>query len=480
MDAILPLLILFNASPIKSSYSYILTFLALIASNYEALLTALEQLWHLFTKHVNIELSYSITNSSGHCYVKASPRAKALVHYMHKHAHESHGVKTMSEVFTNTFFQYEDSQTEIAYQQSSQFIINQLNKVKLNNKSNIYVSVRIKEITHHKESLHSNTVIKITLEGNTVLDIQKFIQDCETEYEFDMNEIVNKQLHIFQLKSVDTDSQQNTYIEIPFKSNKTFSNIVFTNKQEVISRIDYFINNKAMYDKVGIPYTLGMLFQGPPGTSKTSTIKSIANYMKRHIVIIPTHLITTYEELIQVFSSDNFNDKHIPMEKRIYVFEEIDCGSWADIIRSRSISTPQEASPSNTKKDDHHDVLTKILLEASTSDQETTKSKKRHGGNKHLSKQPLTLANILESLDGIIEYTGRVIIFTSNHPEVLDKALLRPGRIDMQVEFKKLSKEEIADVYKMWYDKQIPEELLNTFTGNQFTLAELSEALRFK
>ena len=39
--------------------------------------------------------------------------------------------------------------------------------------------------------------------------------------------------------------------------------------------------------------------------------------------------------------------------------------------------------------------------------------------------------------DGLLEMPGRIIIITTNHPEKIDKALLRPGRIDRKIEFKK-------------------------------------------
>merc|ERR1712211_60304 len=47
----------------------------------------------------------------------------------------------------------------------------------------------------------------------------------------------------------------------------------------------------------------------------------------------------------------------------------------------------------------------------------------------------LTLATLLEVLDGVMEMDGRMLIITTNYPERLDKALIRPGRIDMKVKF---------------------------------------------
>ena len=42
----------------------------------------------------------------------------------------------------------------------------------------------------------------------------------------------------------------------------------------------------------------------------------------------------------------------------------------------------------------------------------------------------LNLAGILNTLDGVVDTPGRLLVMTSNHPEKLDPALIRPGRID--------------------------------------------------
>lgn len=46
-----------------------------------------------------------------------------------------------------------------------------------------------------------------------------------------------------------------------------------------------------------------------------------------------------------------------------------------------------------------------------------------------LSQDPLTLSHLLNILDGLLETPGRILIITSNHPEKLDEALVRPGTI---------------------------------------------------
>lgn len=48
-------------------------------------------------------------------------------------------------------------------------------------------------------------------------------------------------------------------------------------------------------------------------------------------------------------------------------------------------------------------------------------------------KDQLNLSGLLNVLDGVVDSPGRIVIMTSNHPEQLDPALIRPGRIDKKL-----------------------------------------------
>lgn len=50
-----------------------------------------------------------------------------------------------------------------------------------------------------------------------------------------------------------------------------------------------------------------------------------------------------------------------------------------------------------------------------------------------LQKDRLSLAGLLNVLDGVVDTPGRIVIMTTNHPEMLDPALVRPGRIDKKI-----------------------------------------------
>ena len=87
----------------------------------------------------------------------------------------------------------------------------------------------------------------------------------------------------------------------------------------------------------------------------------------------------------------------------------------------------------------------------------------------------LTLGQLLEIMDGIFEMPGRVIIFTSNHPEIIDPALLRPGRIDLNIRMDFLRRSDVRKYYEHWFETQMSEEMTLNIMDHIFTQATLGE-----
>ena len=91
----------------------------------------------------------------------------------------------------------------------------------------------------------------------------------------------------------------------------------------------------------------------------------------------------------------------------------------------------------------------------------------------------LTLACILNIIDGVLEQHGRIIVVSSNYPDKLDKALTRPGRIDVKVNFTKCTDTMIRDMIEHFYEKKIndifPRKYNKPFLDGLITPAELLE-----
>jgi len=66
-------------------------------------------------------------------------------------------------------------------------------------------------------------------------------------------------------------------------------------------------------------------------------------------------------------------------------------------------------------------------------------------------KQGISLSGLLNAIDGVASHEGRVLVMTTNHPEKLDDALIRPGRVDMQVEFSLATRAQAQEIFVRMY-----------------------------
>ena len=60
----------------------------------------------------------------------------------------------------------------------------------------------------------------------------------------------------------------------------------FKDKDLVLKKLDFFLNNINWFKDRGNPYTIGFLLYGDPGCGKTSFIKSLLNKTKYHAINI--------------------------------------------------------------------------------------------------------------------------------------------------------------------------------------------------
>jgi chaperone BCS1 len=88
------------------------------------------------------------------------------------------------------------------------------------------------------------------------------------------------------------------------------------------------------------------------------------------------------------------------------------------------------------------DIKTEPIIEVKTKKEKKEEEKKDDNNN---------LSYLLNILDGLHECTGRIIIMTTNKPEVLDKALIRPGRIDYKINFTKATIDDIKNILNFYW-----------------------------
>lgn len=350
--------------------------------------------------------------------------------------------------------------------QSFQFITLKNNK-KYSITPTLFIKTKVDEINSLKEDNKYITYTITLLSTNySIIDIATYIENCTAKY---IKEKLkqHKHQHIYIFDSIKTETDELEFQEIPFNTTKSFDNMFFEQKDNIIKRLDYFVNNEDMYERLGIPRTLGFLLHGLAGTGKTSCIKSIAKYTNRHIFIIPVKKITNIDILKRIFNTIDINNINIPNDKRLYVFEEIDCGQWKNIVVSRALKAKEtERENENKYNIDLLDVVNKLTMSSIKPENSSPLIKE---------KEDITLGDFLELLDGIIEIPGRMMIITTNHPEILDSSLLRPGRIDMIIEFKKMTRDDIVKMYYLWFNLNIPLNILNNIKDYQYTQADIGK-----
>jgi hypothetical protein len=167
-------------------------------------------------------------------------------------------------------------------------------------------------------------------------------------------------------------------------------------KQRLVDAVRAFVApaTKADYHTYCIPYKMNVLLHGKPGTGKTSTIHALASMIESDICIFSfSH---TFDDAQMMRAVNHM--RGIGPRARILVMEDIDC-----MFQSRK----------------EHDT----------------------------AKNAVTLSGLLNILDGLVRPEGILVFLTANHIGLLDKALLRPGRIDVAVRYDGMTADQLRAMF---------------------------------
>lgn len=450
----------------KTILGYLFTFLSLFIVAYHTHIQNFFQ-QHVFIYHKqtsSIELCGSIYEDKYYTRRMFSKRFISLLHFLNnQHSSKKYPVRKLLEVCL------EDMES-VNKTNIDDMIVNQKEPIELSCSMFCKFHVSCENSTNEKHH-YKHTTVKVDIFSQTkcVKHLCAFLEECVKLHDDYLKNLLQKNIYNFIYDQDDEGIP--CFKKIIFKSNKTFDNVFFSQKKELVKRLDFFTNGEELYKRLGIPHTFGVLLHGEPGTGKTSTIKAIVNYTKRHIISVPLHKIKDISVLTKLFLTEIIDGVIVPFDKRIYVFEELDCNGLNDILQERQ---------STSKSNQNNNIIDKLKEQIEHNDKDITiddisilVSPSNIQNNKNKDKRTITLGSLLELLDGVVETPGRIIIMTTNYPDRLDKALIRPGRIDMNIQFSKTSKQDICEMFKLWFNRTLTSEELLTITPERFSHAEI-------
>jgi chaperone BCS1 len=171
-------------------------------------------------------------------------------------------------------------------------------------------------------------------------------------------------------------------------------------KEDLLADAKSFISLEVRrwYADRGIPYRRGYLFHGPPGSGKSSLCHVLASVIEQPIYVLNLSASSMGDaEFLERMSE-------IP-PRSIVLIEDVDAAF--------------------------------VQREATSED-----------GAK---KATISFSALLNAIDGVGASEGRLLCITTNHIDRLDKALIRPGRVDKRFVFSNATKGQARDIFLRWY-----------------------------
>ncbi len=192
--------------------------------------------------------------------------------------------------------------------------------------------------------------------------------------------------------------------------------------RRLLDDIHEFFDRREWYERMGIPWRRGYLLHGPPGTGKTSIAYALAGELKLNLCALS-------------LTNTKLNDHTL-----------------ADLLQR----TP---------------VRSLILIE--DIDAFFTERTKQD------ARVEVSFSGLLNALDGVGAQEGRIVVLTTNHRERLDAALIRPGRIDVEVELGLASKSQLTGLFLRFHPQEaaVADALARDYPGAVLSPARIQQVL---
>ena len=219
--------------------------------------------------------------------------------------------------------------------------------------------------------------------------VRKIRSDIDTEKEIPAEVLENLQVEKedfeYALGIVEPSAMREFFVEIPDVGYEDIGGLEDT-KQELVEAVEWPLNHADMFEHMNTDAPKGLLMYGPPGTGKTLMAKAVANASDSNFISVRG------PELMNKYVGES--------EKAVReVFEKARQNAPAIIFFDEIDAIAQERESGTMSSDATEKVVSQLLTE----------------------------------LDGVEELENVVVIGATNRPDMIDKAILRPGRLDRKI-----------------------------------------------
>jgi chaperone BCS1 len=166
-------------------------------------------------------------------------------------------------------------------------------------------------------------------------------------------------------------------------------------KEAILADLGRFFESRERYETLGIPWRRGYLLYGPPGTGKTSLVTALASELSLNVCVLS-------------LASPNVTDEKI--------------GKLLSGVPRRSVILIEDVDAFFTQR------------------------------AKADSQVRVSYSGFINALDGVAAHEGSVVFLTTNHPDRLDEAAIRSGRVDFRLELGPCDRSQLERMARKFVD----------------------------